>query len=374
MTGRSSKRLRGEAVDKLSMFDDPEAAARRLRQAVQPDVAAHADASLGPNPALNPGRHSRAVRFQEPSAQPSSSEAMQIEVEADGQSLDHGHVTHMDLEDSTPHTGLTHPGTAPDSTASGLRLTLSASTTAPRPSDSAAQASLPPATSHAQDSASQDPQLRPQRLGTQPQPAGSSNNAAGPAVHAEGEPMLSAPSTAGRAVASSQDSLRLAAEQARAIATAPAVATLAAAAHTADVAARQADSDAAPIDVARSEAAVHLGAHSTATTEAANHSLTSLDPGMMAGVASMTGDKQVQQGVGYSPASGAQQSVQEQPQEGDPRQEEVWRDGSSTVLASTTRPNVPDSRRSGVVPAKCAPALHKGVSGSNADLVSSLSS
>ena len=355
------------------MFDDPEAAARRLRQAVQPDVAAHADASLGPNPALNPGRHSRAVRFQEPSSQPSSPEAMQTELEADSQSLDYGHVTHMDLEDSTPHTGPTQPGTVPDSTASGLRLTLSASTAAPQPPDSAAQASLPP-TSHAQDSASQNPQLRPQRLGTQPQPAGSSNNAPEPAVHAEGEPILRAPSTAGRAVASSQDSLRLAAEQARAIVTAPAVATLTAAAHTGDVAARQADSDAVPIDVATSEAAVHLTAHSTAATAAAIHSLTSSDPGMMAGVASLTGDKQVQQGVGYSPASAskAQQSVQEQPQEGDPRQEEVWRDGSNTVLASTTRPNVPDSRRSGVLPAKCAPALHKGASGSKADLVSSL--
>lgn len=377
MVGRSSKRLRGETVDKLSMFDDPEAAARRLRQATQTEPSTHTNPSPGTNPALNPSRHSRAVHFQEPSALSTSPEAMQDDIGDQHDSQEH--FEHMDLDNGTPRSALTHRGTIPDSTASGLRLTLSASTNAAQPPKSAAQhqgrpnsAALHAAPAvdeanldkHAQEphTAAQHPHSLPQTPAMHAQLLDSSHTAALHAVPAEDDPMLDAPTTAGRAVASSQDSLRIAAERAQAIAKAQALTTAAAAAAATTTASVQSHADVQPAAETGSlipVTAVTSGGNTAPSDRAAGSALL---PG--AGLAQTSAT-----GVLSEHASEVQQLVNGQHQGGPHGQEQVCRDGDSTVLISTTWPNVPDSKRPGGMPTKSMPVLHKASSSGKLEMV-----
>ena len=109
---RHSKRLRGETVDKHIMFDDPELLARRKRQA-----------SLGDSAARAASKQARAVRFQQPLPHGSSPDVL-----AEEQALPDA-AGHADEEEhlpaETPHHGLTHSTLLPDSAGSGLNLTLS---------------------------------------------------------------------------------------------------------------------------------------------------------------------------------------------------------------------------------------------------------
>lgn len=109
---RHSKRLRGEAVDKHIMFDDPELAARRKRQATLGESAARAASKQG-----------RAVRFQQPLPCRTSPNGLAEEEALPDES------SHMDEEEhlpaETPHNASIHSTLPPDSAGSGLNLTLS---------------------------------------------------------------------------------------------------------------------------------------------------------------------------------------------------------------------------------------------------------
>lgn len=107
---RHSKRLRGETVDKHIMFDDPELAARRKRQA-----------TLGESAARAASKQARAVRFQQPMPYRTSPDGL-----AEEEALPDA-ASHMDegehLPAETPHIVSNH-STLPDSAGSGLNLTL----------------------------------------------------------------------------------------------------------------------------------------------------------------------------------------------------------------------------------------------------------
>ena len=109
---RHSKRLRGETVDKHIMFDDPELFARRKRQA-----------NLGESGARAASKQGRTVRFQQPLPNGTSPEVL-----AEGLALPDA-AGHADEEErlpaETPHNGPTHSTLIPDSAGSGLNLTLS---------------------------------------------------------------------------------------------------------------------------------------------------------------------------------------------------------------------------------------------------------
>ena len=385
LVGRSSKRLRGETVDKLSMFDDPEAAARRLRQATQHDPSTHTDPSPGTNPALNPSRPSRAVHFQEPSAPLTSPEAMQDD---EGNQDNHQqHQEHIDLDNGTPHTAVTHGGKIPDTAASELRLTLSASASAAQPPKLPAQLqdgaghsalhALPAVDEAMLDAHAQMPHSAVQHSQSVPQPSTMhaqlsdiAQDAALHAVPAAGDITLEAPTTAGRAVASSQDSLRIAAERAQAIAKAQALSTAAAdAAMTTASALSPTDASpthAFPLQPAAATAPVVPEARAErcdGKTADANRA-----PGCP--VLPETGQA-LTDGAGplsvHAPE--AQQLVNGQRQGAAPGQE-----CDGTVLVTTTRPNVPDSKRPGVMPSKSMPVLHKATSNGKLEMVSLSSS
>ena len=109
---RHSKRLRGETVDKHIMFDDPELVARRKRQATLGESAARAASKQG-----------RAVRFQHPLPH-GTSPHVQAEEWALPDAAGHAdEEEHLPAE--TPHSALTHSTLLPDSAGSGLSLTLS---------------------------------------------------------------------------------------------------------------------------------------------------------------------------------------------------------------------------------------------------------
>lgn len=375
VVGRSSKRLRGETVETLSVFDDPEAAARRLRQAMQTDP------TTNPNPAANPSRQHRAVHFQEPSALPSEPAALR---EGEDELLpEEEHVKHMDDVDGTPHTGVTHPGLEPSSGASGLRLSLSTTTSAAQPPGSAAQAShvhtaaeplqvpltaqnvhspsgakpshLHSAT-HTQDAAAQHPHSGPHQQ-SMAQPAGNSSSAALHAVPAEDAPMPQAPNTAGRAVASSQDSLRIAAERAAAIASLQAVAAAGVAATTSfSVGSPAANAAGAVPETALHQMHAASGAGANGVTDR-DIGITNQDsrqaPALLHGEDQMQLDRDITLSGGVSEAQKPGQLQRAR------RQEEVQRDDDSTVLASTTRPNVPDNKRVTIMAGKSMPTHQK---------------
>ena len=113
---RHSKRLRGEAVDKHIMFDNPELVARRIRQA-----------TLGEPVARAPPKQGRAVHFQQPLPDGAGPDAMAEDEEAVPASVrrEDGEEEGEDVPAETPHTALTHSAVLPDSAGSGLNLTLS---------------------------------------------------------------------------------------------------------------------------------------------------------------------------------------------------------------------------------------------------------
>lgn len=300
LVGRSSKRLRGEQVDKLSFFDNPELAARRYRQAV------HANPASSANPEANPSRHSRAVHFQEPSAQGGSPEAMQVaEAEEDqGRSHQQQHDD-MDHDNGTPH------GTVPDSVASGLTLTLSAASITAQPPDSA------------------QPESNSARI---------SNVAAPHAVPAELGSIDKAANTAGRAVVSSQDSLRLAAERAMAIAS------------TATRPAGDADVGDGADDVNMEGACNGANLHSTGVPGTADIS-SAVHGKEQAHASSLNADKAPGElhasSAAGKPGGGpneSQHAVEQHAFWPQAREEEAQRNANSTVLANTTRPNVLQSK------------------------------
>lgn len=336
--GRSSKRLRGETVGVLSMFDDPEAAARRHRQAIQTDTGANPTSSPRLSPVVNLSRQPRAVHFQEPSALPNSPAAFQAE--EDSQCLNDQHVDIMSLANGTPHVGVPDPGSA---AASGLRLTLSASTSAAQPPDSAAPAALHlHSAQQSEGTGAQLPASLPSLHSTD-QPADNSHDAAVHAVPDEDQPMPQAPTTAGRAVASSQDSLRIAAEQAAAIARAQALSRAAAAAGSCASISNLIAVGAAPIDEDQVQLVHPLNAAPSDNRQLARDCF---DPSSRKSAAVLPGDAHVQTKDVVSLSMIASEARKHgEHQQGKHRQEEVWRSADSTVLASTTRPNMPETRR-----------------------------
>jgi len=116
---RSSKRLRGEMVNKLAVYDDPELLRRRIRQATQGES--------GPKAAARPPR---TVHFQQPPSDHNGPDAM--EEEAQPMQGAEAEQEEQFLAE-TPDVGLTAAAAA-DSAGSGLKLMLS--TSAARPEDS----------------------------------------------------------------------------------------------------------------------------------------------------------------------------------------------------------------------------------------------
>ena len=116
---RSSKRLRGEMVNKLAVYDDPELLRRRIRQAAQGES--------GPKAAARPPR---TVHFQQPPSDHNGPDAM--EKEAQPMQGAEAEQEEQFLAE-TPDVGLTAAAAA-DSAGSGLKLMLS--TSAARPEDS----------------------------------------------------------------------------------------------------------------------------------------------------------------------------------------------------------------------------------------------
>ncbi|KAA6420881.1 MAG: ATPase family AAA domain-containing protein [Trebouxia sp. A1-2] len=107
---RSSKRLRGEMVNKLAVYDDPELLRRRIRQATQGDS--------GPKAAAKPPR---AVHFQQAPSDHNGLDAM--EEEAQPMQRAEGEQEEQILAE-TPGVG---PAAAAGSAGSGLKLMLSTS-------------------------------------------------------------------------------------------------------------------------------------------------------------------------------------------------------------------------------------------------------
>lgn len=117
---RSSKRLRGEMVNKLAVYDDPELLRRRIRQATQGE-SGHKAAARPP----------RAVHFQQPPSDHNGPDAMEEEAQ-----LMQGAEAEQEEQflAETPDVGLTAAAAAADSAGSGLKLMLL--TSAARPEDS----------------------------------------------------------------------------------------------------------------------------------------------------------------------------------------------------------------------------------------------
>ena len=116
---RSSKRLRGEMVNKLAVYDDPELLRRRIRQATQ--------GGSGPKAAA---KSPRAVHFQQPPSDHNGPHAMEEEPQP---MLGTEAEQEEQFIAETRDVGLT-AAAAPSSAGSGLNLMLS--TSAARPEDS----------------------------------------------------------------------------------------------------------------------------------------------------------------------------------------------------------------------------------------------
>lgn len=111
---RSSKRLRGETVNKLAVYDDPELLRRRIRQATQGESGLKAVA-----------KPTRAVHFQQPPSDLNGPDAM--EEEAQPMQGAEGEQEEQFLAE-TPDVGLAAAAAAADSAGSDLKLMLSNST------------------------------------------------------------------------------------------------------------------------------------------------------------------------------------------------------------------------------------------------------
>ena len=109
---RHSKRLRGETVDKHIMFDDPELVARRKRQA-----------NLGESVARAASKQGRAVRFQQPLPDSTSPDVLPEEWALPDAAGHDDEEEHLPAE--TPHNAVTQSTLLPDSAGSGLNLMLS---------------------------------------------------------------------------------------------------------------------------------------------------------------------------------------------------------------------------------------------------------
>ncbi|KAL0036308.1 hypothetical protein WJX77_001773 [Trebouxia sp. C0004] len=116
---RSSKRLRGELINKLAVYDDPELLRRRIRQATQGES--------GPKAAAKPPR---AVHFQQPPCDHNGLDAMEEEAQP-MQGVEGQQEEQLLVE--TPDVGLA--AAAADSAGSGLKLMLSTSAARPGTSE-----------------------------------------------------------------------------------------------------------------------------------------------------------------------------------------------------------------------------------------------
>lgn len=283
---RSSKRLRGETVDKLSMYDNPELLARRVRQATQGESGPRAAAKTP-----------RAVHFQQPLPVLDGPDAM--EEEEPLQTAPTAARTLEEEEDlvaDTPHDGFA-TATAGKSPHSGLQLTLS---------ESAAQRGSSGELDKEQGVGSDSLQMH--------------------ALHPASSLAAAAPNTTGKVLATSQDSLRKALDIAQGILRSDS-----------DAAAAVAESvSTSPAKVEASGAGFSANAGEVAANEAdaAGSQLPqALDVTVAIGAKAGQTESSQQSG-GKAQLSGSSPKVQLPGRELDP---------DSSVLASTTRPNVPRS-------------------------------
>ncbi len=271
---RSSKRLRGETVDKLAMCDNPELLARRIRQATQGESG----------PRAVP-KQPRFVHFEQPL---SGAEAMEEGEEAvQGAEIDGQQERSLA---NTPHDRVTHTGVPPGLTPSELELTLSNST--------------------AQRGGSGMMEEEREQYGDA--------SAQIHALHAASSSALEPPNTTRKVLATSKDSLRKALDIAQGILGSDAEA----AAVTKDIG----------VNPARDSAdAVELPAQ--IAFAGANTMDSSLDPEPQSADAAAANDAKDVQGMPGQQFGGSAELNEPLPgREMDP---------DSSVLASTTRPNVP---------------------------------
>ena len=289
---RSSKRLRGEAVDKLSMYDNPELLARRMRQASQGESGPRAAAKT-----------LRAVHFQQPLSDLDGPDAMEEE-----EPLQTAPIAARTLEEEedlvadTPHYGFA-TATAGKSPHSGLQLTLSGS---------AAQRSHSLELDKEQGVGSDRLQMH--------------------ALHSASPLAAAALNTTGKVLATSKDSLRKALDIAQGILRSDSDAAAAAVAESvntspAKVGASGVEPSANAGEVAANEAAV-------VEADAAGSQLPQALDVTVANGAKAGQTEPSQQSGGKAELGGSPPGVQLPGRE---------LDHDSSVLASTTRPNVPRS-------------------------------
>ena len=326
---RSSKRLRGEMVNRLAVYDDPELLRRRIRQATQGESGAKAAA-----------KPPRAVRFQQPPSDHNGLDAMEEEQAPPMQGAEAEQEEQFLAE--TPNVGQTAaaPGSA------GLSLKLMLSTSAARPEDSGMM------------DEEEDAGVENQRM---------------QALHTASSSAPDPPDTTGKVLATSKDSLRKALDIAQGILRSDSEGAAAGPADASDsIPAKPimsgANKAASPAKTAARGAKSSQGASPAKTAAVGAKSSQGVSPAKTAAVgaksskaaspaksaaASAKSSQAVPAELAHLPNSvnandalmsqqaGGKAHLEESPPGVQPARQEVGPGMSMSVLASTTRPNVP---------------------------------